>query len=105
MKQMKQYLKTISWISLIVLLFMACKKNRCSDSVKAELKDLSGLDGCGYVIELENGNKLNPLNLCDFDIDLKDGNKIWVNYHLTNNFIGTTCMVGNIIEIDCIINR
>ena len=102
---MKQFLKTTSWISLTVLLLMACNKNKCSDSVKAELKDLSGLDGCGYVIELENGNKLEPLNLSDFDIDLKDGNKIWVSYHLTTNFIGTICMVGDIIEIDCIINR
>jgi len=102
---MKKFLKTISWISLTLLLFMACNKNKCADSVKAELKDLSGLDGCGFVIELENGNKLEALNLCDFDIDLNDGKKIWVSYHLTTNFIGTICMVGDIVEIDCIANR
>jgi hypothetical protein len=102
---MKQFIKTTSWISLIVLLFMACNKNKCNDAVKAELKDLSGLDGCGFVIELENGDRLEPLNLSDFDIKLKDGKKIWVSYHLTVNFIATICMVGDIVEIDCIANR
>ena len=101
---MKQFLKTTSWISLIVLLLMACNKNKYRP-VKAELKDLSGLDGCGYVIELENGNKLEPLNLSDFDIDLKDGKKIWVSYHLTTSDIGSIYMVGDIIEIDCITKR
>ncbi|MDG0973923.1 MAG: hypothetical protein P8O07_07155 [Crocinitomicaceae bacterium] len=102
---MKKLLKTISSISLITLLLLACNKNECSDSVKGELKDLSGLDGCGFVIELGNGNKLEPLNLSDFDFDLIDGNKVWISYHLTTNMIGTTCMVGDIIEIDCIANR
>ena len=102
---MKKLLKSISAISLITLLFLACNKNKCDDSVKAELKDLSGLDGCGYVIELENGNKLEPLNLNDFNIDLKDGKKIWVSYHLTTSMIATSCMVGDIVEIECIANR
>ena len=102
---MKKFLKTISWISLTILLLLACNKNKCADAVKAELKDLSGLDGCGFVLELENGNKLEPLNLSDFDIDLNDGKKIWVSYHLTTNMIATTCMVGDIVEIDCIANR
>jgi len=102
---MKKLLKTISSISLMTLLLLACNKNECSDSVKGKLKDLSGLDGCGFVIELENGNKLEPLNLSDFDIDLNDGKKVWISYHLTTNMIATTCMVGDIIEIDCIANR
>ena len=102
---MKKFLKKITWISLTLLLFMACTKNKCSDSVKAELKDLSGLDGCGFVIELENGNKLEALNVSDFNIELKDGKKVWVSYHLTTNFIGTICMVGDIVEVDCIVNR
>jgi hypothetical protein len=102
---MQKLLKPIFSISLIALLLLACNKNKCADSVKAELKDLSGLDGCGFVIELENGNKLEPLNLSDFDINLNDGKKVWVSYHLTTNMIATACMVGDIIEIDCITKR
>tara|TARA_B110000285_G_C14534868_1_gene342389 strand:+ start:158 stop:466 length:309 start_codon:yes stop_codon:yes gene_type:complete len=102
---MKNVLIKISLISLTFFLLLACNKNKCADSVKAELKDLTGLDGCGFVVELENGSKLEPLNLSNFDIELKDGKKVWVSYHLTNIFIGTTCMVGDIVEIDCIANR
>ena len=102
---MKKFLKPLFSISLIALLLMACAKNKCSDSVKGELKDLSGLDGCGFVIELENGNKLEPLNLSDFNIALNDGKKVWISYHLTTNMIATACMVVDIIEIDSITNR
>lgn len=73
--------------------------------MKAELRDLSVLDGCGFVIELENGNKLEPLNLSDFDIDLNDGKKICVSYHLTTKMIATVWMVVDIAEIECLANR
>jgi hypothetical protein len=102
---MKKNIKPLFSISLAALLLMACTKNKCSDSVKGELKDLSGLDGCEFVIELENGNKLEPLNLSEFNIALNDGKKVWISYHLTTNMIGAACMVGDIIEIDCIANR
>ena len=102
---MNKVIKLIFSISLITLLLLACNKNKCSHSVKAELKDLSVLDGCGFVIELKNGNKLEPLNLSDFDIDLNDGKKIWVSYHLTTKMIATACMVGDIVEIECLTNR
>jgi hypothetical protein len=83
----------------------ACNKNTCSDSVKAELKDLSNIDGCGLVVKLENGTILDPLNLSDFNIEMTDGKKVWVSYHLTTNLIATICMVGDIIEIDYITSR
>ncbi len=102
---MQKLLKPIFSASLITLLLLACNKNKCADSVKGELKNLSGLDGCGFVVELENGNKLEPLNLSDFDINLNDGKKVWISYHLTTNMIATACMVGDIIEIDCITKR
>lgn len=74
-------------------------------AVKAEIKDLTGLDGCGFVIELENGERIEPINYDDFDVELKDGEKIWVSYHLTPFLIGSVCMVGDIVEIDCMTKR
>tara|TARA_B110000285_G_C14871645_1_gene489495 strand:- start:442 stop:732 length:291 start_codon:yes stop_codon:yes gene_type:complete len=88
---------------LVSSLLYSCNKNNCS--VKAEIRDLTGLDGCGFVIELENGDRVEPLNLSDYDVDIEDGNKIWVSYHATNSFIGSICMVGQIVEIDCVSNR
>ena len=93
---MKKLLKTISSISLMTLLLLACNKNECSDSVKGKLKDLSGLDGCGFVIELENGNKLEPLNLSDFDIDLNDGKKF---FHLFQ------CLWSIQLHITCLLTQ
>ena len=40
-----------------------------------------GLDGCSWMIELNNGTKLEPTNLNDFNINLQENQKIWVVYH------------------------
>ena len=101
---MQKIILSSTWI-IIIMFATACNKNKCSDSVKAELKDLSSIDGCGLVIKLENGTRLDPLNLSDFNIEMTNGKKVWVSYHLTTNLIATICMVGDIIEIDCIKSR
>ena len=116
---MKQFLFHNSYISinklmssmnyiiciLICVIICSCNKNTCDLAVKAEIKDLTGLDGCGFVIELENGERIKPINYDDFDVELKDGEKIWVSYHLTPLLIGSVCMVGDIVEIDCMTKR
>lgn len=97
-------LKIISSLLFTVVLLASCSKNVCENSEKAEFKDLTGLDGCGYVIELSNGDRLEAINLGDFDIEVTDGKKIWVNYHLSSGMV-SICMVGEIVEIDCISER
>jgi hypothetical protein len=64
---------------------------------------MTGLDGCGMVIELENGDKLEPTNLSNFEIDVEDGKKIWVEYH--GVWMASICMVGEVVEVDCIGER
>jgi len=76
----------------------------CENAQKAKFKDLTGLDGCGMVIQLQNGSYLEPTNLCDIDIEIKDGQKIWVSYHIAPN-LSSICMVGDIVVIDCIAPR
>ena len=88
----------------IVLLCLSCKKSSCENAVKATFHDATGLDGCGMVIKLENGNAIEPRNLNEFDIVPKDGDKIWVSYHLVQN-AGSICMIGDIVDIDCIQKR
>ncbi|MDX2362634.1 MAG: hypothetical protein QNK23_17630 [Crocinitomicaceae bacterium] len=94
---------TLIIISITVLLATSCDKGDCTNSVKAELKDLTGLDGCGFVLELDNGDKLEPRNLNDFNIDIVDGKKVWVNYTVISS--PSFCMVGEVVEIDCIAER
>lgn len=88
---------------LFIAGLFACEKSDCTDAVKAKFKDMTGLDGCGMMIELNNGGRLEPINLEDFSIVPEDGMKIWVNYHATQG--GSICMAGELVEIDCIVER
>jgi len=95
---------------ILMLHLSGCNKSTnenvqaCENAQKAKFKDLTGLDGCGMVIQLQNGSYLEPTNLCDMDIEIKDGQKIWVSYHIAPN-MASICMVGDIVEIDCISPR
>ena len=92
-------------VTCLVLLaaLSSCQKGGCKEAVKAEFKDLTGLDGCGIVIQLSDGSYIEPQNLSDFSITPEDGKKIWVQYHSTQG--GSICMVGDIVKIDCISER
>jgi hypothetical protein len=85
---------------LIALLpvFSSCKKSS-TGWIKATIQDLTGLDGCGMVIQLEDQSYLEPINLPDFNDDatIEDNQKVWVKYQEISG--GSICMVGEIIEI------
>jgi hypothetical protein len=66
------------------------------------LKDISGLDGCGWVIELDDESKLEPINLDAFDLELEENKEIIFKYHQRTD-LGSYCMVGIVVEIDEII--
>ena len=59
----------------------------------------------GLVIKLQSGEVLEPINLNDFNLTPTDGMKVWVKYHESETFIGSICMVGPIVEIDCLAKR
>ena len=74
----------------------------CPKGVPATLNNLTGLDGCSWVLILENGQKLEPTNLNNFDnIKLEEGKKVFVEYEVKPN-MASICMVGKIAEIKCI---
>ena len=94
-------------IIIIALSLFACKATKtstCDNAVEAKLVNLTGLDGCSWVIELENGNKLEPINLKSFDIKLRNKKKIWVSYTDAKDYV-SICMTGKIVRIECIENR
>ena len=73
---------------------------------KATVKDLRGLDGCGYVLVLESGEKLEPVldagqpSPTLKGIVLRDGMQVTLSYReLTDR--GSICMVGKIAEVTC----
>ena len=67
------------------------------------IEDYTGLDGCGLVVKLTTGEVLEPMNLNDFNITPTDGMKVWVKYHEVAG--ASICMVGPIVEIDCLAKR
>lgn len=74
----------------------------CENSKPATLRNLTGLDGCSWVLVLDNGQKLEPTNLKSFDnIKLEDGKKVFVEFEELPYAV-SICMVGKIIKINCI---
>ena len=97
--------KKIIVLITLYILAVSCVNTRkaieCPNSQEAKLINMKGLDGCSWMIELENGNKLNPINLDDFNVELIDNKKLMIGYTVKNDKSGI-CMAGEIIEINCI---
>lgn len=89
------------------------KKTGCT--TEATVRDLTGLDGCGFVFELNNGVRLEPLRLmyCGtpplpkevtddplFDFQFVDGKKVKIQFEETK--AGSFCMVGPVVIITCL---
>jgi hypothetical protein len=69
--------------------------------VKATVKNYSGLDGCGFLLVLESGKKLEPSSL-----DKKfriDNSKVWIKYTPANYI--SICMTGETVTITAIETR
>jgi hypothetical protein len=103
---MKSRLHHIVIILLLPVLFFSCKETDTTkpNAVAATLSNYTGLDGCGWVIKLENGEVLEPANLGSFAIELIEGKKVWITYTEMQD-VASICMVGPIVTIDAIWDR
>lgn len=96
-------MKTLFILIATTFLFVSCNRTSCENAQEATIEDYTGLDGCGLVIKLQNGEVLEPVNLNDFNITPTDGMKVWVQYHEVGML--SICMVGPTVEIDCLAKR
>lgn len=88
-------------VSLSLTIFSGCSKDdQCPDQVNAEFTQ-KGLHGCSWLIKLDDGSYLEPVNMGDFEILPEEGLSILVSYHQSTDY-GSFCMMGEIVEIDCI---
>jgi hypothetical protein len=96
---------TLLLFSSLLLLTISCDK-ACPDpnAEAAILTDYTGLDGCTWVIKLENNEVLEPTNLAATGIEIKEGKKVWVKYTVEEG-MASICMVGPIVRIDAIWER
>lgn len=65
------------------------------------LKDLTGLDGCGWIIQLADSTMLEPINLGNFDIELIENKSVCIQFHERTD-LASYCMIGKIVELDFI---
>lgn len=116
---MKRYFSFFVLLSLVLL--TACDEEIfstkiCNSGAMATVKDLTGLDGCGFVFELTDGTRLEPLRLmyCGtpplpkevtedplYDFQFVDGKQVRIGYEEVND-AASICMVGKIVRITCI---
>ena len=84
---------------IIISLFLlnSCKKD-FDGMHEGVIKDLTGLDSCSYVIELNNGTNLMVTNLYDFDVAIEDNKEVWVRYESVE--MPNMCICGQVVTID-----
>ncbi|MDO7876257.1 hypothetical protein Q5H93_16045 [Hymenobacter sp. ASUV-10] len=64
------------------------------------MRDLTGLDGCGKVLELSDGRRLEPTGALWWNFNATDGQQVFVDYRPVS--MGSICMVGETVELTCI---
>lgn len=94
---------SLKGLLLITLIFIGCQDDEPeAGCTNATIIDAAGFDGCGWLIEMEDGFRLEPVNLDDFDITLANDLPVCIEYsELTA--MGSVCMVGTIVEITSIV--
>lgn len=97
---------------MLILGLTFCKKKTApsvittSSYVNGTLKDLTGFDGCGWLIELDTvdqygSDMLEPINLASFNLNLVSGQRVKFNYTpKTDRY--SPCMCGTIVELTMI---
>ncbi len=116
---MKTYISTL--FVALCFLFINCEDEQplaitCDNAVLATVKDLTGLDGCGFVFELADGSRLEPQMLfyCGtpplpkevnesplYNFQWVDGKQVRIAYEEIPD-AASICMVGKIVKITCL---
>ena len=113
-------MKKILIALLIIVAFAQCADEQTSEcSVPATLRDLTGLDGCGWVFELSDGTRLEPVinfycgtpplsaEITDdplYNYEFVDGKNVFISYRVVDD-IATACMAGTLVKITCLSER
>ena len=71
----------------------------CSYPYSGRVVDMTGLDGCQLMIELNNGERLEPAVL-PANYQLKAGTEVELDYQQLSQ--ASYCMAGKVVEITCI---
>lgn len=110
--------------SIQILFFLCASLFACQEEpitkncgTSATVRDLTGLDGCGFVFELADGTRLMPvwdIGYCGtaplpkevtedplYNFEYLDGKKVIIGYEERSNH-ATACMAGKPVKITCL---
>jgi hypothetical protein len=97
-------MRTLIFVTLVILM-MGCKAKPGPESKNCEVtgtvKDFTGLDGCGLLIELKNGDLLNPAKLPE-GTELKENQAIRFTYKKLDDMMSICMREKAIVEITCL---
>ena len=116
-------MKKFLTLGLLFLILLSCTNEGyspsvpCTQGVEATVRDLTGLDGCGFIFELEDGTRLEPKRImlfCGtpplpkevtedplFQFEWIDGKRVKIGYDVLTDAV-SICMVGSMVKITCI---
>ena len=88
---------------LLFINFPGCEKDdpAITGEIEGIVKDYTGLDGCGFIIELVNGEKLEPVEIVSKVFKLFDNQRVALTYTELTDY-SSICMVGKIARIETI---
>lgn len=94
-------------LTAVACTFTSCQKDPAPPAIlpvscatPATVRDLTGLDGCGMVLELKSGQRLEPTGSVWQNFKATDGQPVLIDFTRTSN--ASACMVGQVVEITCI---
>jgi hypothetical protein len=110
-------MKKLLPILLLAFVFTQCDEDdNAQCSIVATVRDLTGFDGCGIVLELEDGSRIEPvlpILFCGtpplpkeitedpiYGFEFVDGKRVKISYKETGDF--SICMIGPVVKITCI---
>lgn len=115
---------SLKLLLLLVIVLCSCEAEKlepqqesvASCAYTGTIEDHTGLDGCGYLIRLDNGNYLEPVRrfFCGtpplpedaandplMNFEFEHGKRVTLNYEVTEEF-GSICMKGELVIVTCI---
>jgi hypothetical protein len=100
-------MKSIFTLTILIAAFASSAQTKPGSETKilkgtGWLKNMTGLESCSWIIELdkEGKEKLEPLNFNDFKIKATEGKKVIFTYVPGN--VSSTCMVGKTVKLKSI---
>ena len=105
-------MKNILFVCSILLLLAACNSPAPSSATTdnpskscfttALVKDMNGLDGCTFLLELDNGDRLLPLEIKGKNFDFKNNQLVEIGYKIVPDAMSVCMAETQAVNVTCI---